>query len=413
MASEFQSATSFPKSKINVLLLEKIHPVAEELFSSDGFNVSTVDRALSEEELIKRIPDTHVIGIRSKTKINANVLDHAKKLLSVGCFCIGTNQVDLAKANSLGVPVFNAPFSNTRSVAELILAEIVVLARQLGDRSSELHRGIWNKSATGCHEVRGKTIGIIGYGHIGSQLGVLAEAFGLHVLFHDISKKMPMGNNQAVGSLKELLSKADFVSLHVPATPETKGMIGKSELRSMKPGSCLLNASRGSVVDIDALAQALKDKHLSGAAVDVYPQEPRTNGQGFESPLCGLDNVFLTPHIGGSTEEAQAVIGREVAQATLGFVNTGSTADAVNFPQVDMPLREGSHRILNTHQNVPGVMKSINQIFSERNANIHAQQLATDDKLGYLVTDLDKKLSVEIRDAIASLSTSIRTRILY
>jgi D-3-phosphoglycerate dehydrogenase len=334
-------------------------------------------------------------------------------LLSVGAFCIGTNQIDLAHANARGVPVFNAPFSNTRSVAELILAEVVMLSRHLGDRSREVHEGRWHKIAVGSHEVRGRTLGIVGYGHIGSQLGVLAEGFGMRVVFYDVVAKLPMGNNRALPRLEDVLAVADFVTLHVPETPQTKGMIGRAELELMRPGACLLNASRGTVVQIDALAEAISRGHIGGAAVDVYPEEPESNSDGFASPLCGLPNVILTPHIGGSTEEAQEAIGREVSSALIKLINTGATTGAVNFPQIEVPVTKGMHRILNIHRNVPGVLRDINKIVSDRQANIRAQVLLTDPDIGYLIMDLDHDVSGEVKREIGALETSIRTRILF
>jgi D-3-phosphoglycerate dehydrogenase / 2-oxoglutarate reductase len=407
------AVTSFPKSEIKVLLLENIHPVAAEAFAADGFQVETVKSALSEAELAQRVRDVHLLGIRSKTRVTPAVLAEARRLLAVGAFCIGTNQIATAEANRRGVPVFNAPFSNTRSVAELILAEVVMLSRHLGDRSREVHDGRWRKVAVGSHEVRGRTIGIVGYGHIGSQVGVLAEAFGMRVVFHDILAKLPMGNNRATQKLEDVLELADFVTLHVPETPQTRNMIGPAELERMKPGACLLNASRGTVVVIDALADALRRGHLGGAAIDVYPEEPETNSDGFASPLRGLPNVILTPHIGGSTEEAQEAIGREVSAALLKLVNTGATAGAVNFPQIEVPIMKGTHRILNVHRNVPGVLRDINKIVSDRNANIRAQVLATDPDIGYLIMDLDQDVSIDVKRAIAVLENSLRTRILF
>jgi D-3-phosphoglycerate dehydrogenase len=407
------ATTSFPKSEIKILLLENIHPVATEAFAREGFQVEAVKGALPEAELAAKIRDVHVLGIRSKTQLTEKVLDEARRLLTVGAFCIGTNQIRLAHANKRGVPVFNAPFSNTRSVAELILAEIVMLSRHLGDRSREVHEGKWKKVAVGSHEVRGHTIGIVGYGHIGSQVGVLAEAFGMRVVFFDIAAKLPMGNNRSMSKLEDVLAEADFVTLHVPETPQTKNMIGAAELAHMKKGACLLNASRGTVVDIDALAAAIQRGHIGGAAVDVYPSEPETNSDGFASPLRNLTNVILTPHIGGSTEEAQEAIGHEVSSALIKLVNSGSTTGAVNFPQVELPVTKGAHRILNVHRNVPGVLRDINKIVSDMNANIRAQLLATDTDIGYLIMDLDQDVSNDVRKAIAELPTNIRTRILF
>lgn len=407
------AVTSFPKSEIKILLLENIHPVAGEAFAAEGFQVEMLKSAIPEAELAQRVRDVHVLGIRSKTRITETVLDEARRLLAIGAFCIGTNQVATAYANRRGVPVFNAPFSNTRSVAELILAEIVMLSRHLGDRSREVHEGRWRKVAVGSHEVRGRTIGIVGYGHIGSQIGVLAEAFGMRVVFYDILAKLPMGNNRAMQRLEDVLELADFVTLHVPETPQTKAMIGPAELERMRPGACLLNASRGSVVVIDALADALRRGHIGGAAIDVYPEEPEGNSDGFASPLRGLPNVILTPHIGGSTEEAQEAIGREVSSSLLKLVNTGATTGAVNFPQIEVPITKGTHRILNVHRNVPGVLRDINRIVSDRNANIRAQVLSTDPDIGYLLMDLDQDVSIDVKRAVAALETSLRTRILF
>ena len=406
-------ATSFPKDQIKFLLLENVHQSAHDLIRNEGFALEAVPRSLKEDELAQKLRDVHVLGIRSKTQVTARALAEARRLLSVGCFCIGTNQVDLAAANGRGVPVFNAPFSNTRSVAELIICEVIALARQLGDRSREVHEGRWRKAAAGSFEVRGKTLGVIGYGHIGSQVGVLAEALGMRVIFYDHTSKLPMGNNRACASLAELLAAADFVTLHVPATPQTEKMIGASELALMRAGSYLLNASRGSVVDLPALAEALRSGHLSGASVDVYPDEPESNSDGFATPLRGLPNVLLTPHVAGSTIEAQEAIGREVATSLIKFVNAGATTGAVNFPQVEVPQARGAHRILNAHRNVPGVLRDINRIVSEKGANIQAQVLATDPNIGYLVMDLDQDVSSDVKKGIAALPTSIKTRILY
>jgi D-3-phosphoglycerate dehydrogenase len=405
--------TSFPKAEIKILLLENVHPVATEAFKAEGFQVETVKGALPEAELAQRMRDVHILGIRSKTQVTQTVLDEGRRLLSVGAFCIGTNQIATAAANHRGVPVFNAPFSNTRSVAELILAEVVMLSRHLGDRSREVHEGKWHKIAVGSHEVRGKTIGIVGYGHIGSQIGVLAESFGMRVVFFDIVAKLPMGNNRSMAKLEDLLEVSDFVTLHVPETPQTQNMIGPTELARMKPGACLLNASRGTVVEIEPLAAAIRSGHVGGAAVDVYPDEPEANSDGFVSPLRGLPNVILTPHIGGSTEEAQEAIGREVSAALIKYINTGATTGAVNFPQIEIPLAKGSHRILNVHKNVPGVLRDINKIVSDWGANIRAQILSTDADIGYLIMDLDQVVSQDVKKAVGALPTSIKTRILF
>lgn len=406
-------STSFPKDKIKVLLLENIHSNATERFHKEGFQVETLKGSLPESELISKVVGVHILGIRSKTNVPDSVIAAGKNLLAVGCFCIGTNQVELEAANRRGVPVFNAPFSNTRSVAEMVIAEIIFLARQLADRSKEVHEGVWKKVATQCYEVRGKTLGIIGYGHIGGQVGVLAESLGMRVLAYDIAPKLSIGNTRAVSGLADLLSQSDFVTLHVPETPQTKNLIGAPQLEVMKKGAYLINASRGTVVDISALASALKSGHLSGAAVDVYPDEPAGNEVRFSSPLQKIPNVILTPHIGGSTEEAQANIGIEVSESLTRFINEGATPSAVNFPRIDAPIVPGSHRILNVHRNVPGVLRDINRIVSDLNANIRGQVLSTDSEIGYLIMDLDQNVSGQVKDAIEGLSTSIRTRILF
>lgn len=412
MAADAFPETSFPKNEIEILLLENIHPSAHELFRGEGFKLDVRSGAMSEAELLERISTVHVLGIRSKTNVTAPVLEKARRLLAVGCFCIGTNQVDLKAANRLGIPVFNAPLSNTRSVAELVLSEIVMLSRRLGDANTEMHAGKWNKSAAGANEIRGKTLGIIGYGHIGTQVGVLAEAFGLRVVFYDVTAKLPLGNNQRVDSLGDLLAVSDYVTLHVPETPQTKNLIDAAALEKMKDGAKLLNLSRGTVVDIPALAAALESGKLSGAAIDVFPWEPKNNDEEFVSELRGLPNVILTPHIGGSTAEAQEAIGREVGAALIKLVNTGSTVGTVNFPVVEPPP-QGAHRVLNVHRNVPGVLTSINRIISDCHANVVSQVLATDPDIGYLVMDLDRAVAQEVRAAMARLETSIKTRILY
>ncbi len=394
-----------------VLLLEGIHPSAEEMLRADGLQVERLKGALKPEELVAKLQGVNLLGIRSKTTVPESVLAAAPQLLAVGAFCIGTNQVNTRAANVSGVPVFNAPFSNTRSVAELVIAEVIMLTRQLGDRSREVHQGQWRKVATGSHEVRGKTLGIVGYGHIGSQVGVLAEALGLRVIFYDVMTKLPLGNVRPVATLHDLLAQSDFVTLHVPALPSTENLLSADNIARMRPGAALINASRGTVVDIAALAKALRSGHLSGAAVDVYPEEPETNSDGFVTELQGLPNVVLTPHIGGSTEEAQEAIGREVATSLLKFYRAGATTGAVNFPQVESPLIPGTHRILNVHRNVPGVLRDINRIVSDLNANIHAQVLNTDQNVGYLVMDLDQDVSAQVCEAIAGLDTDIKTRI--
>jgi D-3-phosphoglycerate dehydrogenase len=405
--------TSFPKSQIRVLLLENVHASAEEIFRQEGFRLETSPGALAEDELVEKVRDVHVLGIRSKTRVSPRVLAEARRLLTLGAFCIGTNQVALDAAGQRGVSVFNAPFSNTRSVAELVIAEIIALARRLADRSREMHEGRWRKQAPSCYEVRGKTLGIVGYGHIGTQVGVLAEALGMQVLFHDVAAKLSMGNNRPAASLPDLLAQADFVTLHVPETPLTRGLVGERELGSMKPGAYLLNLSRGSVVDVGALGRALRSGRLAGAAADVFPAEPDGNTDDFASELRGIPNVILTPHVGGSTEEAQEAIGREVAGALVKFVNTGATTGSVNFPHVEPPPLRGRHRLLNVHRNVPGVLSRINRIVSEAQANIESQVLATNPEIGYLVMDLNREVSRDVHLQMSALETSIRTRVLY
>ncbi|RMG44227.1 MAG: phosphoglycerate dehydrogenase [Candidatus Dadabacteria bacterium] len=406
--------TSFPKEKIKILLLEGIHQSAAEEFNSADYRAEIRKSALNEDQLSELIPSVHILGIRSRTQITPRVLKQARRLLAIGCFCIGTNQVALKEARTAGTVVFNAPFSNTRSVAELTMAEIVMLARKAVQRSIELHQGRWEKTAAGSYEVRNKTVGIIGYGHIGPQVGLLAEAFGMKVIFYDIVPKLPLGNARPAGSLQEVLREADFVTLHVPETDQTRGMISSEELKVMKEGSYLLNLSRGSVVDLDALAEAIKSGHLAGAALDVYPEEPAARVDSFNSVVCGLPNVILTPHVGGSTVEAQQAIGREVASSLIKFLDTGSTSGAVNFPQVELPLLDRDcHRILNIHRNVPGVMRDINNIIADTGVNIEAQYLSTMDNIGYLIMDVGKDISREVKKRIDSLEASIRTRLLF
>jgi D-3-phosphoglycerate dehydrogenase len=407
-----RSTTSFPKNKIKILLLENVHSAAVELLKKEDFQVECLKEALSEEELKVRIKDVHALGIRSKTRVTDEVLKEANRLLCIGCFCIGTDQVDLDAAEKRGIPVFNSPFSNTRSVAELIIAEIILLSRRLGDKSNDMHKGIWDKSAKDCHEIRGKTIGIIGYGHIGSQLSVLAESLGMNVIFYDIISVMPLGNSKRKDTLEEVLTQADFVTMHVPKTDQTKNMITEKQLKMMKKSSYLLNASRGTVVDIPALASALRSGHLAGAAVDVYPTEPEANIKDWQNELQNCPNTILTPHIGGSTEEAQYAIGLEVADKLIKFINSGSTATAVNFPKLDLPVGpKGAHRILNIHKNVPGVLKNINTLLGD--INVVGQMLAAKGTIGYLIVDVEKETSHNLRDEMAMLPTSIKTRILY
>ena len=404
----------------NILLLESIHATAHEEFARHGVVVHTVPGALTEAQLVaalRGLPQEGplLLGIRSKTRVTPAVLEATPQLLAVGAFCIGTDQIALAAARERGVAVFNAPFSNTRSVAELVLGEIIMLSRQVFARSQACHRGLWHKSADGSHEVRGKTVGIVGYGHIGSQLSVLAEALGMHVRYHDLLSKLPLGNAQPCNSLHELLGLADFVTLHVPDTELTRGMIGAAELAVMRPGACLINASRGMVVDLAALRDALETGRVGGAAIDVFPSEPDKLGDVFESPLRGLDSVILTPHIGGSTQEAQANIGREVATALAAYLGTGSTTGCVTLPNIDAaPIRSGA-RIINVHRNVPGVLSAVNQLLADSQVNITGQSLATVESIGLLHVDVplqpDDPKTHHLRAAIAALATSLRTRV--
>ena len=408
-----QKRYSFPREKMKILLLEGVHQACTDRFSQAGYQPELLKSALTEEELLKVVPGVHVLGIRSKTQVSKKVLDAAESLLAIGCFCIGTDQVDLSAAAARGVPVYNAPFSNTRSVAELAMAEMVMLARRAAHKSQLLHRGVWEKSAEGCVEVRNKTVGLIGYGHIGPQVGLLAESFGMKVYYYDIVGKLPFGNATPVASLDELLSVSDFVSLHVPETADTRNLIGARELGVIKKGAFLLNLSRGKVVDLEAVRAALQKGILGGAAIDVFPEEPASNDDPFSTPLMGLDNVILTPHIGGSTIEAQRNIGLEVANTLLKFVEVGSTTGSVNFPQVELPVVRDSHRILNIHRNVPGVLSSINTIIAEMGGNIQAQYLNTLGEVGYLIIDVDHQISHAVKSKIDELPISIKTRLLF
>ncbi|ULU25003.1 phosphoglycerate dehydrogenase [Dyella terrae] len=408
--------TSFPKQDIKVLLLEGVSLSAVESFHRAGYSqIEYHEKALPEADLKARIAEAHIVGIRSRTHLTDEVLQQAKRLIAVGCFCIGTNQVDLGSARRLGVPVFNAPYSNTRSVAELVIAETIMLLRGIPQKNALCHRGGWTKSAAGSFEVRDKVLGIVGYGHIGTQVGVLAESLGMRVIFYDIESKLSLGNARAADSLEDLLERADVVTLHVPETPSTQLMIGSRELSHMRKGSLLINASRGTVVDIDALAAALRAEHLAGAAVDVFPVEPKGNDDAFVSPLVGMDNVILTPHIGGSTLEAQDNIGIEVAAKLVRYSDNGSTLSAVNFPEVSLPEHPRSRRLLHIHRNVPGILSRINELFSAGNINIDAQFLQTDGEVGYVVIDVaaDEKQSAELKDQLAAISGTLRSRVLY
>jgi D-3-phosphoglycerate dehydrogenase len=402
------------KSKIRFVLLEGIHESAEQALRAAGYSNVTVHRgALSDGALRAVLADAHFVGIRSRTRLSRELLAQARVLAAIGCFCIGTDQVDLSAARDLGIPVFNSPFSNTRSVAELVLAEMILLLRGVAARNAELHRGTWSKSASGSHEARGKTLGIVGYGHIGTQLSILAENLGMRVVFFDIASKLALGNARAAASLDDLLRNVDVVTLHVPDTEATRGMIGARELALMRDGAVLLNASRGRVVDLDALAGALRRGTLSGAAIDVFPVEPKSNEEEFVSPLREFDNVILTPHIGGSTVEAQEKIGQEVADKLIRYSDNGSTESAVNFPEVALPEHPGKHRILHVHQNVPGVLAAINRVFSDNGINVSGQYLRTDDAIGYVVMDVDQESSAVARDRLREIPATIRCRVLH
>jgi D-3-phosphoglycerate dehydrogenase len=410
------SRTSLDKSKIKILLLEGVHPSAVASFRADGYTgIELHAKSLPPEKLKEAVADAYFIGIRSATELTAEVFEAAPRLIGVGAFCIGTNQIDLDCARERGVPVFNAPFSNTRSVAELVIAETILLLRGIPMRAASARRGGWLKTATGSHEARGKTIGIVGYGHIGTQVGLLAEALGMRVLYYDIETKLALGNARPAPSVGELLEASDVVTLHVPETAQTYCMIGRDELARMKPGARLINAARGTIVDIDALVEALREKRISGAALDVFPVEPKT-GEEFVSPLREFDNVLLTPHVGGSTEEAQESIGEEVAAKLIKYSNNGSTVSAVNFPEVSLPEHPGKHRLLHIHRNQPGVLSALNGIFSEAAINIAAEYLQTDPKIGYVVIDVDADEpgeSLELRRRIDGVPGTIRTRVLY
>lgn len=408
------SETSLDKKQIKFLLLEGVHQSAIETLQQAGYsNIEYHPKALPDEELKAAIADAHFVGIRSRSQLTREVFKSAKKLVAVGCFCIGTNQVDLAAATEHGVAVFNAPFSNTRSVAELVLAEAILLLRGIAEKSALAHRGVWKKSASGSYEIRGKKLGIIGYGNIGMQLGVMAESMGMNVCFYDVVNKLPLGNATQVSTLNELFTQADIVSLHVPELPATKNMISESQLSQMKGGSILINASRGTVVDIDALAEALKSGHLAGAAIDVFPVEPRSNDDEFISPLRDLDNTFLTPHIGGSTMEAQENIGSEVANKLAKYSDNGTSISSVNFPEVALPTHAGMHRLLHIHKNVPGVISAINTIFAENNINIGAQFLQTNESIGYVVVDIEAEHSELALQKLTEVEGTVRCRVLF
>ena len=406
--------TSYPKDKIKILFLENISEAAIKLFRDNGYSdIKKIAGALSEEQLIQEVKDVHILGIRSKTQITSTILQHATKLQAIGCFCIGTNQVDLIAARKKGVVVFNAPYSNTRSVAELVIGSSIILIRRILDKNKYAHEGKWNKDAKGSYELRGKTLGIIGYGSIGSQVSILAEALGMKVIFYDIVTKLPLGNAVPKKSIKEVVSKSDIITLHIPENGTTKNLINKTTLKYFKNGSILLNYARGEVVDLDALSAALNSGQLSGAGIDVYPVEPEKNGDSFTSPLQHIPNVLLTPHIGGSTEEAQHNIGEDVSSKLYQYLEMGITTGSLTVPEMSLPPQEGTHRILHIHNNVPGVLSEINSTMSENKINILGQYLKTNDEIGYVVLDLDKKLSKNASDLLRQVKGTIKVRVLY
>lgn len=408
------ATTSFPKSKMNVLLLENINKAAVKEFNEAGYkNVTVLPKALSEKELINIIGDVHVLGIRSKTTVTAKVIEKAQKLLSIGAFCIGTNQIDVRSATSAGIAVFNSPYSNTRSVAELVIGNTIMLIRRIPEKSNAAHKGGWLKDHTGCYEMRGKTMGIIGYGHIGSQVSVMAEAMGMKVVYYDIVPKLPLGNAVPVKSLQELLKVSDVVTLHVPGGKGTENIMSRARIKQMKKGSYLINYSRGSVVEIDALKDAIESNHIAGAAIDVFPEEPESKNDKFVSPLQGYKNVILTPHIGGSTEEAQVNIGNDVASKLIHFVDSGATVGSHSVPELSLPVQNNTHRLLHIHHNVPGVLSEINGLLSKMNVNIAGQYLKTNDLIGYVVLDIEKKGSEKLLNELKQVKNTIKTRLLY
>ena len=407
-------STSFDKSKLKILLLEGIHPSAERIFRDAGYvNIESVKTALSGDELKAKLEGVHFLGIRSRSNLTRDMFEVADKLVAVGCFCIGTNQVDLTAATEHGVVVFNAPYSNTRSVAELVLAEAILLLRGIPEKNAKAHRGGWLKSAANAYEIRGKTLGIVGYGSIGSQLSVLAEGLGMRVIFYDVVSKLPLGNASQVPSLESLLGTADIVSLHVPDLPSTRNLMDRERIAQMKDKGILINASRGTVVDIEALAEALTSGHLLGTAIDVFPIEPKSNDDRFESPLVGIDSALLTPHIGGSTQEAQENIGVEVSEKLVRYSDNGSTLTSVNFPEVALPPHPNHHRLLHVHENRPGVLSAINTVFADNAINIGAQFLQTSDTIGYVVIDVDRDYSEVALEKLSEIEGTIRCRVLF
>lgn len=409
--------TSFPKDRIRVVLLEGVHQRGTDLLAREGFDIASVPGSPSPEDLRSLLADAHLVGVRSKTMLTEELIAGAPRLLGIGCFCIGTNQVDLGAARRLGIPVFNSPFSNTRSVAELTIAEAVCLMRRVFEKSSQMHAGKWFKSASGSREVRGRTLGIVGYGHIGAQVSVLAEAMGMRVIFYDVLPKLPLGNARPCGTLHELLAESDIVTLHVPSTPLTREMIGAKEIAQMRKGTHLINNARGEVVEVAALAEALRSGHLAGAALDVFPEEPRASGDPFDCELRGLDNVILTPHIGGSTLEAQEAIAEDVATKLVRFMNVGTTTAAVNVPQVELPMQESDagrpHRVLHFHKNVPGVLGQIHAITTGLGVNISGEYLRTQDELGYVVLDVSPTDSAQLLTKLREIPETVRVRVLW
>lgn len=406
--------TSYPKDKIKILMLENISDAAIKVFKDSGYaDIKKISGALSEEQLINEIKHVHMVGIRSKTQITEKVLQHAEKLQAIGCFCIGTNQVNLIAATKKGIVVFNAPYSNTRSVAELVIGASIILIRKILDKNKAAHEGQWNKDAKGSFEIRGKTLGIIGYGNIGSQVSILAESLGMKVIFYDTVTKLPLGNAESRKTLKDVVSKADIITLHIPETQQTKNLINKALLKQFKKDSILINFARGEVVELDALASALKSGHLSGAAIDVFPVEPEKNGDPFSSPLQNIPNVLLTPHIGGSTEEAQYNIGEDVSAKLLQYLEMGATTGSHTVPELNLSPQEGTHRILHIHTNVPGVLSEINTTLSENKINVLGQYLKTNDEIGYVVLDIDKKLSKNAVELLRKVKGSLKVRLLY
>ncbi len=406
--------TSYPKEKLKILLLENIHPSAIKLLRDSGYtDIESISGSLSEKELSDKISKVHVVGIRSKTQLTETVLKNAERLIAVGAFCIGTNQIKMDEARKQGIAVFNSPFSNTRSVAELVIGLGIMLMRRVFEKSEGAHHGLWLKESKDCYEVRGKTLGIIGYGHIGSQVSVLAEALGMKVLFYDITSKLVLGNAQASRSIDDLLKKSDIITLHVPGTPDTRDLINAARLKKMKPGAVLVNLSRGDVMDVWAVKDALEKKHLGGLAVDVFPEEPKSNKDLFASPLQGLPNVILTPHIGGSTVEAQEAIGLDVAEKIIAFIESGSSSGSLTVPEISLPVLHNAHRILHVHRNVPGVLSQINGVLSKMKVNILGQYLKTNEEIGYVVLDIDKKSSTRVMAELKKVKHTIRTRSLY